>query len=155
EEKFLRRSINQLCFRAIHMRPIERPLIGHDKQVEELFGVDEAKHKRHEKSQNRPDQAAAQFDQVLKQRCCALFDFVFVACHALFPVFFVVFLAGAAAEAFAVSDFVAAGFLEAGFAAGAAFLLAAPVSVALLVAFGAVLRTGFLGAAAGFAAGSA
>ncbi len=48
------------------------------------------------KSQDSPNKAAAQFDQVFKQRRCALFDFILVPVHALVPVFFVVFLTGVA-----------------------------------------------------------
>ncbi|MDT4865259.1 hypothetical protein FQZ97_1000510 [compost metagenome] len=37
EEEFLRCGIDQLGFRAIHPSPVERPLIGNDKQMKRCF----------------------------------------------------------------------------------------------------------------------
>lgn len=96
---------------------------------------------------------------MLKQEArCALFDFVLVAFRALVPVFWLVFLAGAAASLYRSFRFRRCGLLAAGFAAGnhltgAAFALA--VSVALFSAFSAALRSGFLRRYGFSAAGSA
>src|SRR5690606_36129886 len=38
KEKLLRSCINELGLGAIHSRPVNRPLVGYDQEVEQLFG---------------------------------------------------------------------------------------------------------------------
>src|ERR1044072_4676558 len=61
------------------MGPDDGPFVGHDKQVEELLGEEEADHKGDEKRADRPDQPGAQLHQMLDERLRLVFD---VTAHA-------------------------------------------------------------------------
>src|SRR5690606_783638 len=68
KEKFLRGCINEFGLGPIHPCPVNRPLIWHNQKIEQLLGKSETENERDKKRQNCPNQAAPQFDQVLKQR---------------------------------------------------------------------------------------
>ncbi|CDX39926.1 conserved membrane hypothetical protein [Mesorhizobium sp. ORS 3359] len=147
EEELLRRRIDQLDLVRVEACPLRRPFKGDDQQVEQALGKEEADEEGNEEAAQRPDQAAAQLDEMLDQRRRRFLDF--------FPLL-VRYAHLAAPAVFLVS----AVFLEAGFLAAAGFASALdaafPPDAAALATAGAALAGAFaadaFGAAVVFAA---
>src|SRR5690606_36384876 len=139
EEEFLRRGVDQFDLVRVEPRPLGCPFERDDQRVEQALGEEEAHQEGDEKAPDRPDQPAAQFDEMLHERSCRFLDLVlFVNAHLAVP---------------AVFFFVAAGFSAAGADLAATFAGAALAGVDLAgAAFSETVLAGVALTGAGLAA---